>query len=89
MTSIPTLVHSDPDIMGGVPVFVGTRVPLQNLLDYLDAGDPMDEFIDDFPSVSYQQVVAALWQMEQEWEEFRKAAAYALQKNAELYRRLA
>ena len=58
-------VHSDPDIMGGVPVFVGTRVPLQNLLDYLCGGDPLAEFLDDFPSVSREQAVAALRQAAQ------------------------
>jgi uncharacterized protein (DUF433 family) len=46
--------------MGGTPVFVGTRVPVQTLLDYLEAGDPLDEFLEDFPSVSRDQVVAVL-----------------------------
>ena len=55
-------VHSDPDIMGGTPVFVGTRVPFQTLLDYLEAGDPLSEFLEDFPTVSREQVVAALEQ---------------------------
>jgi uncharacterized protein (DUF433 family) len=54
-------VHSDPEIMGGTVVFVGTRVPLQNLFDYLEDGDyTLDEFLDDFPSVSREQAVAAL-----------------------------
>ena len=53
-------IHSDPDILGGTPVFVGTRVPVQTLLDYLEAGDPLDEFLDDFPSVSREQAVAVL-----------------------------
>jgi uncharacterized protein (DUF433 family) len=53
-------IHSDPEIMGGTPVFVGTRVPFQTLLDYLEAGDPLDEFLDDFPSVRREQAVAAL-----------------------------
>ena len=53
-------IHSDPEIMGGTPVFVGTRVPVQTLLDYLEAGDPLDEFLDDFPSVSREQAVAVL-----------------------------
>ena len=57
-TDLP--VHSDPEIMGGTPVFVGTRVPFQTLLDYLEAGDPLAEFLDDFPSVRREQVVAAL-----------------------------
>jgi uncharacterized protein (DUF433 family) len=46
--------------MGGTPVFVGTRVPVQTLLDYLEAGDPLDEFLEDFPTVSREQVVAVL-----------------------------
>ena len=54
-----SVVHSDPEILGGTPVFVGTRVPLKNLIDYL-AGDSLDEFLDDFPSVSREQAVAAL-----------------------------
>ena len=54
------VVHSDPDILDGIPVFVGTRVPLQNLFDYLEAGDRIDDFIDDFPSVTREQVIAAL-----------------------------
>lgn len=55
-------VHSDPGIMGGTPVFVGTRVPFQTLLDYLEAGDPPSEFLEDFPTVSREQAVAALEQ---------------------------
>ena len=54
------IVHSDPQILGGVPVFVGTRVPVKTLYDYLEAGDPLDEFLEDFPSVSRDQAVAAL-----------------------------
>ena len=57
-TQLP--IHRDPEIMGGTPVFVGTRVPVQTLLDYLEAGDPMDDFLEDFPSVSRDQVVAVL-----------------------------
>ena len=56
------VVHLNPEIMGGTPVFVGTRVPFQTLLDYLGAGDPLGDFLDDFPSVSHQQAVAALEQ---------------------------
>jgi uncharacterized protein (DUF433 family) len=59
MTKKP-VVHSDPEIMGGVPVFVGTRVPVKTLYDYLEAGDPLDDFLDDFPSVTREQAVAAL-----------------------------
>lgn len=54
------VVHSDPEILGGTPVFVGTRVPLRNLIDYLEKGHSLDEFLDAFPSVSRQQAVAAL-----------------------------
>jgi uncharacterized protein (DUF433 family) len=60
-TSKPA-VHSDPEIMSGTPVFVGTRVPFQTLIDYLEAGHPLSEFLEDFPTVSKQQVVAALEQ---------------------------
>jgi len=54
------VVHSDPEILGGTPVFVGTRVPLRNLIDYLERGHSLDEFLDAFPSVSRPQAVAAL-----------------------------
>ena len=60
MTQHGLVVHSDPDILGGTPVFVGTRVPLRNLIDYLERGYDLDEFLDDFPSVSRNQAVAAL-----------------------------
>ena len=53
-------VHSDPEILGGTPVFVGTRVPAANLLDYLEAGESLDMFLDQFPTVTKEQAVAAL-----------------------------
>jgi uncharacterized protein (DUF433 family) len=56
------VVHSDPQIMGGTPVFVGTRVPLATLLDYLEEGQPMSEFLEDFPTVTRDQAVAVLEQ---------------------------
>src|SRR4029450_3679749 len=56
------VVHSDPEIMSGTPVFVGTRVPFQTLLDYLEAGQPLSEFLEDFPTVSRDLAVAALEQ---------------------------
>ena len=56
----PTVIHRDAEILGGVPVFVGTRVPAQALIDYLEGGHSLDEFRDDFPSVSRAQAVAAL-----------------------------
>lgn len=60
MTSGSKIVHSDLDILGGTPVFVGTRVPVKTMLDYLEAGDSLDEFLDHFPSVSREQAIAAL-----------------------------
>lgn len=54
------VIHSDPDIQGGIPVFVGTRVPVKNLFDYLEAGDSLDDFLRSFPSVTREQAVAAL-----------------------------
>lgn len=53
-------IHSDPEILGGTPVFVGTRVPVKNLIDYLEAGDSLADFLDAFPSVTREQAVAAL-----------------------------
>ena len=55
-----SVVHSNPEILGGTPVFVGTRVPLRNLIDYFEGGYSLDEFLDDFPSVKREQAIAAL-----------------------------
>ena len=60
MSDDPPIIHSDPDILGGTPVFFGTRVPLRNLLDYLEGGDSLDEFLEDFPSVTRERAIAAL-----------------------------
>ncbi len=57
-----SVVHSDPDILGGTPVFVGTRVPVQALIDYIEGGHSLEKFIDDFPTVSREIAVAALEQ---------------------------
>ena len=54
------LIQTDPEVLGGTPVFAGTRVPVQNLFDYLEAGDTLDAFLDEFPSVSREQAVAVL-----------------------------
>jgi len=54
------IVHSDPDILGGTPVFVGTRVPVQTLLLYIESGETIEEFLDNFPTVSKAQAVAFL-----------------------------
>lgn len=58
MKDLNGIVHSDPEIMGGTPVFVGTRVPLQNLIDYLEGGESIEDFLDGFPSVKREQVIA-------------------------------
>lgn len=54
------IVAIDPEIMSGEPCFAGTRVPIQNLIDYLEGGDSIDEFLEDFPSVSRDQVIRFL-----------------------------
>ena len=56
----PNVTHRDAEILGGVPVFVGTRVPAQALIDYLEGGHSLDEFLDDFPTVTRDQAVAAI-----------------------------
>ena len=53
-------IHSNPEILGGTPVFLGTRVPVRALIDYLEGGDSLDQFLSDFPSVTREQAVAAL-----------------------------
>ena len=54
------IIHSDPEIMGGTPVFTGTRVPLQNLVDYLEGGESIEDFLDGFPGVKREQVIGLL-----------------------------
>ena len=54
------VIHCDPNILGGTPVFAGTRVPLQNLIDCLEAGDSLDDFLASFPTVTREQAIAAL-----------------------------
>jgi uncharacterized protein (DUF433 family) len=54
------VVYTDPDTLGGTPVFFGTRVPVQSLFDYLEAGETLDEFLRQFPSVNRGQAIAAL-----------------------------
>ena len=56
------VIHVDPEIQGGAPVFSGTRVPVKNLFDYLEAGDSLDDFLRSFPSVTRDQAVAVLEQ---------------------------
>ncbi len=59
-TNLNGVVHIDPQTMGGTPVFVGTRVPLQNLIDYLEGGESIEDFLDGFPSVKREQVIAVI-----------------------------
>jgi uncharacterized protein (DUF433 family) len=54
------LITTSPDRLSGTPVFAGTRVPVQTLIEYLEAGDPLEAFLDDFPSVSREHAVAVL-----------------------------
>ena len=54
------IVSCDPNVMGGTAVFLGTRVPVQTLLDYLEAGETIDDFLEGFPSVTREQVIAFL-----------------------------
>jgi len=60
MADLKGVVHSDPEIMGGTPVFVGTRVPLQNLIDCLEGGESIDDFLDGFPGVKREQAIAVI-----------------------------
>ena len=60
MFTTSTVVHRDPDILGGTTVFVGTRVPVRALLDSLEAGDSLRDFLEDFPAVTREQAIAAL-----------------------------
>ena len=60
MISSVDIVHSDPEILGGTPVFVDTRVPVQSLFDYLEGGEPLDEVLHQFPSVKREQAIAAI-----------------------------
>ena len=58
--NLAAVIHSNPEILGGTPVFVGTRVPAQALFDYLEGGEALDEFLRQFPSVTHAQAIAAL-----------------------------
>jgi len=55
--TLSEVFHCDPEVMGGTPVFTGTRVPVQNLVDYLEGGESIDEFLAGFPTVKRQQVI--------------------------------
>ena len=60
MPSATDIVHSDPEILGGTPVFAGTRVPIETLFEYLESGETLDEFLQQFPSVSRDRALVAL-----------------------------
>lgn len=60
MLNSSQIISASPEIMGGIPVFAGTRVPVETLLDYLKAGESIDDFLDGFPTVSRQQVITFL-----------------------------
>jgi uncharacterized protein (DUF433 family) len=60
MADIRTIIHSDPEIHSGDPVFVGTRVPVRTLLDYIEGGDSLEVFLDNYPGVSREQAIAFL-----------------------------
>jgi len=60
MNGKTSVFHSDPDILGGEPVFTGTRVPVKTLLDYLEGGETIDDFLEGFPSVKREQVIQFL-----------------------------
>jgi uncharacterized protein (DUF433 family) len=62
MTTAVEVIHIDPEILGGTPVFIGTRVPVQALIDYIEGGHPLADFLDDFPTVSREQAIAAIEQ---------------------------
>jgi uncharacterized protein (DUF433 family) len=60
MTALADVTHRDPEILSGTPVFVGTRIPVRSLFDYLEAGDSLEEFLRQFPSVQREQTIAVL-----------------------------
>ena len=60
MTASTSVVNIDPEVLGGTPVFMGTRVPVKSLFDYIEAGESLDEFLRQFPSVKREQAIAAL-----------------------------
>ncbi len=70
------VINIDKEILGGTPVFNGTRVPIKNLFDYLETGETIDEFLDDFPSVKREQVVKLL---NSEISEFEKRKIYLIE----------
>jgi uncharacterized protein (DUF433 family) len=70
------LIYRGDDMLGGTPVFAGTRVPVQTLFDYLEAGDRLDEFLDDFPAVTREHAIKVLEKMKEKFlaQEYESAA---------------
>jgi uncharacterized protein (DUF433 family) len=70
------LIHRSDDILGGTPVFAGTRVPVQTLFDYIEEGDSLNEFLDDFPAVTREHAVSVLKKMKELFlaQEYESAA---------------
>jgi len=68
------VIHTDPEILGGTPVFKGTRVPVETFFDYIEGGEPLSEFLEDFPTVSHQQVLELLEELKNEILPVVKAA---------------
>jgi len=66
LLSMSDVVHIDPEIMGGTPVFKGTRVPIETLFDYIEGGEPLNEFLEDFPTVTQDQVIKFLEELKRE-----------------------
>ena len=60
MSTLSSVVETNPEILSGTPVFIGTRVPVQTLIDYWEAGDSLDDFLQDFPTVSREHAIAAI-----------------------------
>ncbi len=60
IAAVPSIILRDPEILGGVPCFRGTRVPFKNLLDYIESGQTLDDFLEDFPSATREMAIEAL-----------------------------
>ena len=75
MDTATKLISVDPEEMSGTPVFAGTRVPVQTLVDYLAAGDPLEEFLDGFPTVTREQAVRFIEAASQEYVERHGSSA--------------
>ena len=74
-TMVSSIVNRDPEILGGTPVFVGTRVPVRILFEYLEAGDSLDVFLDSFPSVTRDQAIQLLELASKQFTDSNEAAA--------------